>query len=318
MEERRVNAQRLSGRQLAVASMVSGLSPAAALAGTASWPRLALWCGVGLLMAWVALRAVSGQAVFRGRRGQLLSLLYKVWAVVLAAETLGRTVRRLEFTSGGSSGFWLLVLLAIPLLRFGWGRAAPFFRMTEILWLAMLVALAAVAVFGLARVEWQYVCVPGEDWKGSAWAACEVLSPFLFVLPYINQAQEHTAGQALSWLAALSGVAVLLCLIVCGLLGRASGQVPQAFFVAGGLLGKSSRCEGLLSVLWLLPDLTLVGLLCRVWGARRWPALGAALALAAVLLGVAEKVPAAVCGAGTVFLWALTVLPAGRNGKNCG
>ena len=87
------------------------------------------------------------------------------------------------------------------------------------------------------------------------------------------------------------------------------------FFVAAGTLGKSARCEGLLSVLWLLPDLTLAGLLCRVWGARRWPALAAVLAIGLAMTGLAECLPQEICVGGALFLLLLTLFLPGGKGK---
>lgn len=309
MEKRRqLSGERLSGRQLAVASVVAGLSPAAELAGMASWPWLLLWSGCGVALAWITLRRGAGNAAFPGGQWTALSILYKVGAVLFAARTLSRAAQRVELSSGGSSELWLLVIFTVPLLWIGWGRDAPFFRMTEILWLAMAVMLALVIPFGLARVEWEYVYPTGEDWQTSLWAACEVLTPALFLMPQMNQTEGCRIGRGISWLLLLSGVGAVFCLITGGILGRAAAVVPNGFFVAAGLLGKSARCEGLLSALWLLPDLTLAGLLCRVWGARRWPALGAALAAVLALTGVVQRIPREVYGYLTLFLWGTTML----------
>lgn len=317
MEKSRINAERLSGRQLSVALMVAGLSPAATLAGRASWPWLVFWCGAAVAMAWLTLRRLGDCPVFQGKPGVILSILYKVGAVLLAARVLSRASERLEITSGGSPGFWLTLIIAAPLLWMCWGKAAPFFRMVEVLWLAMAAALALILIFGLARVEWQYVSVPSEDWAGSLWAACEILSPALFLIPYIYNVKERSDGREIVWLSALGGIGAALCLVTGGILGRAAEQIPHAFYVAAGLLGKSSRCEGLLSVLWLLPDLTLAGLVCRVWGNRRWPALGGVLAVILSLSGLAEKISGKMLGAGILFLWLLTLLLP-RKKKNSG
>jgi hypothetical protein len=315
MEKSRINAECLSGRQLSVALTVAGLSPAAALAGRASWPWLVFWCGVGVAMAWLTLRRLGNRPVFQGKPGIILSILYKVGAVLLAARVLGRASERLEITSGGSPGFWLTLIIAAPLLWMCWGKAAPFFRMAEVLWLAMAAALALILIFGLARVEWQYVSVPSEDWAGSLWAACEILSPALFLLPYIYNVEERSDGRGIVWLSVLSGISAALCLVTGGILGRAAEQLPHAFYVAAGLLGKSSRCEGLLSVLWLLPDLTLVGLACRVWGSKGWPVIGMVLAIGLAFTGTAGELSEKVFGIGMIVLWGLILFLPGGKGK---
>lgn len=317
LEKGQVNAEQLSGRQLSVGLTVAGLSPAAALAGEASWPWLVFWCGVGVALAWLTLRRVGDRAVFQGASGTMLSILYKVGAVILAARALSRAAGRLELSSGGSPRVWLLLILAVPLFVIAWGKAAPFFRMTEVLWLAMAVALALILVFGFVRVEWQYVSIPSEDWSGSLWVACEILSPALFLLPYIYKGEPRNNGRGIVWMSVLSAVSAALCLITGGILGRAAEQVPHSFYVAAGLLGKSARCEGLLSVLWLLPDLTLAALVCRVWGERKWPALGAALAVLLALTGLPGKISEEICGIGILFLWVLTLFLPGKF-KNSG
>jgi len=317
MEKKRVNAERLSGRQLSVAMTVAGLSPAAGLAGVASWPWMVFWFGAGVVLAWITLKCMRDEPLFSGERGAILSIIYKVGAVVLASRVLSRASGRLEVTSGGSPGFWLLLVIAVPLLVICWGKPAPFFRMVEILWLAMAVVLALILVVGLFRVEWRYVALPSEDWPGSLWAACEILAPALFLLPCLHRVEERSDGRVIAWLSALGGVSALLCLITGGILGRAAGQLPHGFYVAAGLLGKSARCEGLLSVLWLLPDLTLAALVCRTWGERRWPVVGALLAVVLSISGLMDKISGGAIGIGILFLWVLTLFLKGKI-KNSG
>ena len=313
MEEKRMSAESLSGRQLSVSVMVAGLSPAAALAGGTDWPWMVFWTGVGIALGWFVLRRVDDRPVYQGVSGVVLCILYAVWAVVLAARILSRAAARLELTSGGSPKFWLLLILAVPLIWMCWGKAAPFFRMVEILWLAMAVVLVLVLVFGVVQVEWRYVLNAQDDWLDSALAMGEVFAPALFLLPYIYKVEGRSNGRGIVWLSALGGVSAALSLITVGILGAAAERVPHAFYVAAGLLGKSARCEGLLSVLWLLPDLTLAGLLCRVWGPRRWPALGAGLAFSLAVTEVADQIPQEFCVCGSfILLLVLLFLPRGK------
>lgn len=272
-----------------------------------------VWTGVGILLIWFVLRRMKNRPVYQGVGGYTLYILYVVWSVVLAARTLGRAAQRLEVTSGGSPKFWLLLIFAVPLLWSSWGKAAPFFRMVEILWLAMAAVLALVLGVGLTRVEWSYVMNGQEDWLNSALAMGEVFAPALFVLPYIYKVEGRSNGKGLAWLSVLGAVAAALSLVTVGILGKAAEQVPHAFYAAAGTLGKSARCEGLLSVLWLLPDLTLVNLLCRVWGPRRCPALGVVLATGLAIAGIGTQIPREICLYGTLFLLSLTLfLPRGK------
>ncbi|MGN0986124.1 MAG: hypothetical protein ACI4OU_06465 [Candidatus Enterenecus sp.] len=315
METERLNPDALSGRQLSVAVLVGGLSPAAALAGRAAWPWLLLWAGVGVALGWLTLRRLGGRPLYQGAGGGVLAVLCGGWAVVLAARVLRRAAERIQLTSGGEQTvLWLILLLAIPLVWMGWGKAAPFFRMAEILWLAMAVTLALILTFGAARVEWRYV-VPAEGgWLDAALVMGEILTPGLFVLPYIYKVREpEQSGQGLAWLAGLGGLGTAMSVITVGILGGTVPEVTRPFFVAAGLLGSSSRCEGLLSALWVLPDLTLAGLLCRVWGARRWPAAAAVLTAALAASGITDLIPNFIFPCGTLFLLALTlVFPKGK------
>lgn len=313
MAEKQLNAQGLSGRQLSVAVVTAGLSPAAALAGTADWFWVLVWTGAGVLLAWLVLRWWGDRSAYQGAGGRLLYVLYAGWSAVLAARVLDRAVRRLELTSGGSPRLWLLLLLAVPLLWIGWGKAAPFFRMVEILWLAMAAALALVLLFGLTRGEWRYVWTSQADWQASALAVGEIFAPALFVLPYIYKVSGRSNRRALGWLSGLGAAAAGLSLVTVGILGAAAKAAPYGFYAAAGTLGKSARCEGLLSVLWLLPDLTLVSLLCRAWGAQRRPLIGAALASGLAAVGIGAWISGEIAAAGTlILLAAVRLLPRGE------
>lgn len=313
MEDGKLNAEDLSGRQISLAVLVAGLSPAAALAGTADWPWVLVWTCLAVLLAWFVLRRIKDRPLYQGPGGGILYVLYAGWSVILASRVLGRAAQRLELTSGGSPRFWLLLIFVVPLLWVSWGKAAPFFRMVEILWLAMAAALALVLMFGLVRVEWSYVMNAQEDWLGSALAVGEIFTPALFVLPYIYKVESCSKGRGLGWLSILGVAAALLSLMTVGILGHAAEQMAHAFYVAAGTLGKSARCEGLLSVFWLMPDLMLVGLLCRVWGARRWPVMGVVLVAGLAFIGADTRISQEISVCGTLLLLLLSLfLPRGK------
>ncbi len=305
-----VNGRALSGRQLAVAAFVAGLSPAAALAGRVSWLWLLVWCAVALALAKPVLRRMEGRRI-----PGWLRAVYALWGTLLAARVLERAADRLVLTSGGSSQLWLVLLLALPLVWMGWGRTAPFFRTVEVLWLAVMVILALVLGFGLVRLNWRYVLSAGSRWQAGGFAAAELFAPAVFLLPYIYNVETGGDREGRRWLAGLAAVGAGLCAVTSGLLGGASAELELPFFVAAGLLGKTARCEGVLSALWLLPDLTLAGLFCRVWGERRWPALGALLAAALALGGVTARIPTEIFPAGTMVLLLLVLVFSEGNGK---
>ena len=292
-----------------IASAVASLSSAAVYAGRAPWYWMLLWCGVGtLVMVLVLRRAQSGGAL---KMGGTIRVLYAVWAVVLSARVLSGAVGRLEQTSGGSSRFWLTVIFVIPLFLIGWGRSAPFFRMAEILWSAMTAVLVLVLALGIGKIDLRYILADVGDWRLAALGAVELLVPALYAIPYIyNVNAEGVIGSA-GRLAVVSGVCTGMCLLTTGILGSAGEIVPHAFFVAAGVVGKTARMEGLLSAVWLLADFTLIGLLCRSWGDRRWPAVAVALSAAGNLLGISDVFSAEFYALGSPILLLVTVLAVG-------
>ena len=305
-----MRSDKLSSRQLSVAVLVGGLSIGAAAAGRADWRWLLACVPAGVLAGWLLLRKVG-----RGPLHPALRALYGLWAVVLMADALDRTAGRIQAAGGRGDAAWLLVLLALPLLWMGWGKAAAFFRAVEILWLAAGVTVAAVLLLGAPRMEWAWALEPGGGWLESAGAGAVILSVGLFVFPFLYKVEEEPGGvhRGLLWLGALGVLSAALAMVTAGLLNpMVAAELDGPFFTAAGLLGDSARLEGLVSALWLLPDLTLVGLLSRSWGDKHWPALAVLAALGMALTGVMKAVPGVVLPLGCVILAILTeVFPAG-------
>ena len=247
-----------------------------------------------------------------------LRVLYASWAVVLMAGALERTAGRIWSASGGQGEIrWLMVLLALPLAWMGWGKASAFFRAVEIFWLGLGVTAAAVLLMGAPRINWSWALEPAGGWMESVGAGVVILSTGLFVTPHLYTVEEEPGGvhRSLLWLGALGLLSALLALLTAGLLSPGvAAQLDGPFFAAAGLLGDTARLEGLISALWLLPDLTLIGLLSRSWGEERWPTLAVLVALGAALTGVTEPLPGAALPVGCVLLLILTIaLPVGGN-----
>lgn len=308
-----MNSEKLSPRQLAVAVLVGGLSAGAAAAGRADWRWLLACVPPGVMAGWLALRRVGHRPL-----RPALKALYGLWAVVLMAVTLERTAGRIWSASGGQGDMrWLLALLALPLVWMGWGKAAAFFRAVEILWLAVGTTTAAVLLLGALRMNWSWALEPVGEWTETVGAGAVILSTGLFVVPHLYKVEEEPGGvhRGLLWLGALGLLSGLLAMLTAGLLSPGvAARLDGPFFAAAGLLGDSARLEGLVSALWLLPDLTLTGLLSRSWGEERWPALAVVAALGAALTGAAGLLRPAVLFFGCVLLAILTIaLPAGEN-----
>lgn len=307
-----MRSEKLSSRQLAVAVMTGGLSAGASAAGRADWRWLLLAAALGTAVGWLLLRRVGRRPV-----APVLKVLYCAWAVVLMADVLGRAARRVQQGLGGEENAgWLLVLLAVPLIWMSWGKAAAFFRAVEIFWLAVLATMAAILLLGAPRIEWRWVLEPAGDWRSSLLSGTLTMSTGLFVLPLLDKAasEEGGARRGLIWLGALGLASAALSALAAGLLSpRVAAQLDEPFFAAAGLLGDSARLEGLVSALWLLPDLTLAGLLARCWGERQRPALAAVAALGLALTRAVDILPEPVLPLGCLVLAILTAaLPPGR------
>lgn len=306
-----MNRDKLSPRQLSVAVLVGGLSAGAAAAGRADWRWLLACVPVGVLAGWLVLRRVGHRPLHPALR-----VLYGLWAVALMAGALERTAGRIWSASGGQGEIrWLLALLALPLLWMGWGKAAAFFRAVEIFWLAAGVTAAAVLLLGAPRMNWTWALEPAGGWMESVGAGVIILSTGLFAVPYICKVEEEPGGvhRGLLWLGALGLLSAALAMLTAGLLSPGvAARLDGPFFAAAGLLGDSARLEGLISALWLLPDLTLIGLLSRSWGEERRPALAVLAALGAALTGVVGLLPEAALPFGCILLLILTMaLPGG-------
>ncbi len=308
-----MKSEKLSIRQLAVAVLTGGLSAGAAAAGRADWRWLLLAAALGTAVGCLLLWRVGHRPLH-----PVLNGLYRAWAVVLLADVLGRTSQRIQQAAGNEENTgWLLVLLAAPLVWMGWGKAAAFFRAVEILWLAVAAAVAAILLLGVPQIDWRWALEPVGDWKGSVLAGTLTMSTGLFILPILYKVEGGADGdrQGLVWLGTLGVISAALAALTAGLLSPVvAARLDGPFFAAAGLLGDSARLEGLVSALWLLPDLTLAGLLAHCWGKQRWPALAVVIALGLALAGATDWLPETVMPLGCLVLAVLTAaLPVGRD-----
>ena len=305
-----MRAEKLSGRQLWVAAVTAGLSTAAATAGRADWRWMLPAVPAAVLVFRGVLKRMGTRPLFGGGRGAVLRILYGGWAVVLMAEALRRAAERLQSAAEGQWPIGLLMaVLSLPLLWMGWHKAAAFFRASEIFWLAAAVTVGAILAMGAFRVEGRYLFTPGPDWSVSLLAGAEVLGVAVFILPHIYKVAPAPGDErrGLTWLAGLGALASALAAMTAGMLSPAvASALDRPFFVTVGLLGRTARLEGLISALWLLPDLTFIGLLSRTWGETKWPAGAVLAALGLALTGWMAAFPAWAAPAGCVALVILT------------
>ena len=305
-----MGSERLSGRQLSVAALVAGLSWAGVLAGEMDW-RWVLLFSPGIILLWQLLVKKGEKGLLRGWSGRVLQICFCGWSALLMARVLHRAAERMVRVNGAEgAGVWIVLLLALPLLAVGWGRSAPFFRMAEILWLAVPVLLAALVLAAVPGVEWRWLAGPMGDWRKSAAGTVLTLSPLLFTLPYIYKVEQRPKT---GWQMGVAAVTAVLAALTAGILSpAAAGRIPASLFVAAGALEQSVRGDGLVSALWLLPDLTLVGLLARGWGGRFGPLCATGLAVLLAAAGISPLFSEEILALGTVILAAaVLVLPAG-------
>jgi hypothetical protein len=167
-------------------------------------------------------------------------------------------------------------------------------------------------VWGLFRVEWSYVLLPAADLWGGFWAAVETGGIFLFVLPYIYKCD--TSGEkrlGMGWLLALLTAAAVMSLVSAGVLSPALADGENTFFLMTAALGGAVRVEGLVSAVWLLPELVYLGLLARgsqqLAGGNRWMPVGAvALGVVCAFFGASSWFSHGLWAGGTVLLGVAT------------
>ena len=93
-----------------------------------------------------------------------------------------------------------------------------------------------------------------------------------------------------------------------------SGSMSTYFTVNSPLRMHTAMSPLCISTLWLLPDLTLAGLLSRSWGEGPWPAGAVAAGLGLALAGVPALLTAEALCLGGLALAALTlILSPGRS-----
>ncbi|MBQ8647823.1 MAG: hypothetical protein IJ484_06760, partial [Oscillospiraceae bacterium] len=172
-----MSSETLSARQLSVAVLVGGLSHAAALSGGVDWRWALVFVPLSVAVGWLLLRRVGDKPLYCGAGGGILAVLYSGWAVVLMAVALRRAAERIQITNASRGDqIWILILITLPLLWIGWGKAAAFFRAVEIFWFAVILLLAAIFIFAISRMEWRWLLTPLGDWRQSGAAMALTLS----------------------------------------------------------------------------------------------------------------------------------------------
>ena len=274
--------ERISTGQMTATAWAAVLAPAvgilpglcARLAGEGGWlaPLTAL-PAILLLGRMLERQGKDGLLLSRlGRPGEwLLTIIYIVWALLLAAARLRLSGQRLLFTARREVGLWFfLPVLAAMALWMTRGKTGAFVRAGAVF--SRILTLALVVVLGLTAFQ-----IRPEHlwpiWTGDLLPVLRAAVAALGVLCYGVYAaflpcDREKEGQ--SWRGRAVGACCVLAALQLSVLGNMgaelAGAVEDPFLTLSkhvGVDGAFQRVESLVSALWLLADLALLGLLLR-------------------------------------------------------
>lgn len=284
-----MKAGRITAGQLTAAAWAAVLAPAVGIlpgvavrqAGMGAWLAPLVVLPAVLLLGYVLGRlARQGltQAFLRllgGLGGRTLTIIYIMWALLLACARLRLSGQRLLFTAQREVGLgFFLGALAVMAAWLARGKADAFIRAAALF--SRLLTLALAAVLGLTvfqvRVENLFPL-----WTQDILPVLKGAVPTLGVLCYGVYAAflwEGQSAQGRGWKRRTVGGCGMLVLLQLAILGNMGAELTAALenpFITlskhVGVEGAFQRVESLVSALWLLGDLALVVLL--LWACRR-------------------------------------------------
>ena len=265
--------EELSARQLGVAAFTGLLAPATATAGL-DWRGALLAVPVVLTAAgcWKALsREGDWTDGWKGWWGKGLASLYIMWAILLGGAVLGRAGARMTVPVESGAG-WVALLVWVPMAWLGLGRLGVFGRGAEIFYLGMLAALAFTLGFGAAQMEPGWLLKEsGTFWKSLLCAAGTGCFGVMMPLLWERKDGDGTR-QWFWWSGGFALVTAAMSVVTNGVLSpMLAAEQERPFFIMTVGLGRTARVEGLVSSVWLLADVTLVGMLLqccqKLWNA---------------------------------------------------
>lgn len=284
MEKGRITAGRLAAAAwAAVLAPAVGLLPGVATrqAGEGAWlaPLVAL---PAVLLVGRVLGRLSRQGLAQAfvqllgeLAGRALTIIYIMWALLLACARLRLSGQRLLFTAQREVGLWFfLVVLTAMAGWLAWGKADAFVRAAALF--SRILTLGLAAVLGLTVFQMR-----AENlfplWTGDILPVLKAAVPALGVLCYGVYAAflwEGEGADGCGWKRRTVGGCGMLALLQMSILGNMGAELTAALedpFITlskhVGVEGAFQRVESLVSALWLLGDLALLGLL--LWACRR-------------------------------------------------
>lgn len=241
-------------------------------AGSAAWVcPLAAGMVVLLLVVLVSRRGIGDPLDrFGPRAARVWAGLFLVWGLILTAAQAVRVGSRLSDSLRASP----VLLTAAVLLLSGWiaaGGLPAFARASQIFSLAVGGGFLFICLFGVLRLEWDQVLLwePGELAQVPSGIAtvAGVLAVGCFAL-LIKKNVKPEPGARRKVVFRLGRLFLLLAAAMVLILGRfgpvLAGRINRPFFqmVSGlGFEGAFQRLEELVSALWVLGDVALLGFL---------------------------------------------------------
>lgn len=283
--------QNISMRQMMVMLFISLLAlgvetiPGISRAGSAAWlAPLAAAVPILLLLLLAFRRPDKEQRMDLGQgiekalgkvAGRGVSLLFLLWGLFLLVVNAARCARRLTMAEGTPEFFSAVVLILAVWIAAG--KLSSFVRSCEIFYLAMAVGLVAIFLLGGLRVQPEYVVlITPEELAHVPMVALSILgvtSIGLYGLFFAGSVTVRKGDRArvVRWTSIFFVILALILLLIIGSFGAPMLEMTQRPFfqmVAGlGLSGAFQRLEALISALWMLGDVALLGLL--LFGVKR-------------------------------------------------
>lgn len=295
--------QLLPGHTVEFAGRGAFLTPLAALPGM-------------LALAWAVEKSCSGlpqgggmarvlQLAFGRRAGRTLTAVYLLWgAVLLGLNARWAAFRFLATSYRNAPLTFFIVVLLVMTVWLGLGKYAAFARAGEIFCAALATALVVTLVFALPQVRAEALLpvwtedVPGILRGGGAVLSLTGYSVFAAFCASKVTRRPGEEKRLRKWVVAFCALLTLFQVVCIGSFGpNLVRRMDTPYFMAVkgiGVEGAFQRVESLVIALWVLADLSLLGLLlfaCRSMlselGGKRWGGKRGGLLTAAVAAGVA-------------------------------
>lgn len=201
--------------------------------------------------------------------GRIAGLSFLLWGLFLLVVNTARCARRVAVAGGTPFIFSAIVLILAVWMA---AKKLPaFVRACEIFYLALVACLFGIVLLAVFRLSPEYILLFNKEElfhvpkvAASLLGVASVGLYALFLAGNIT-VRKGDAARCYRWAVALFLTFSILLVLIVGTFGAQLTEVMQRPFfqmVAGlGLTGAFQRLEALISALWMLGDIALLGLL---------------------------------------------------------